>query len=110
MTFINVDDDKIGFVNKTVGYIISNSSWNKADIPNNDDNLNYRPAKEINYWIKNDPLKKLEKHIIKKKYSSILKIEKIKMKIKKEITKAFKFAEKSPLPKIKDYLKLNLTK
>jgi pyruvate dehydrogenase E1 component alpha subunit len=78
--------------------------------PNNDDNLNYRPAKEINYWIKNDPLKKLEKHIIKKKYSSILKIEKIKMKIKEEITKAFKFAEKSPLPKIKDYLKLNLTK
>lgn len=78
--------------------------------PNNDDNLNYRSAKEINYWKKNDPLKKLEKHIIKKKHSNILKIEKIKMKIKEEISKAFKFAEKSPLPKIKDYLKLNLIK
>lgn len=75
--------------------------------PNNDDNLNYRPKKEIVFWQKNDPLKSLERYAIKNNYLNIQQIEKMKNKIKIDIKQAFVFAEKSPEPKLKDYLKLN---
>ena len=42
--------------------------------PNNDDNLKYRPKKEIEYWLKKDPIK-LE----------INKLKKIKILITKNI-------------------------
>ena len=32
-----------------------------------DDNLNYSKPKEVNYWKKMDPLKKIEKILIQKK-------------------------------------------
>ena len=76
--------------------------------PNNDDSLNYRPIKEVNHWLKNDPLILLENYIIKNRYLNLIEIEKIKIKIKKEIKEAFKFATKSQAPKLKDYFKLNL--
>lgn len=75
--------------------------------PNQDDDLNYRPAAEIKYWLKNDPLKTLENYVINKKYIDLKKVEKIKTQVKKSIKDAFKFAEKSSLPKMIDYLKLN---
>ena len=78
--------------------------------PNKDDELNYRPSKEVNYWIKNDPLLKLEKYALSKKYIDVKKIENLKNQIKIKVKKAFLFAENSPIPKIQDYLKLNLNK
>jgi len=68
--------------------------------PNFDDYLNYRPKKEVNYWIKNDPLKSLEKKINKsKKISNLIKKE--KSKIIKEINKAFFIARNSKYPNYK---------
>lgn len=76
--------------------------------PNNDDNLNYRPKKEINFWLKKDPLFITEKYLIKSKICNEKKLKKIKYQIDKSIQDAFKFAETSKLPKYKDYKKLIL--
>lgn len=75
--------------------------------PNNDDELAYRPKKEIDYWLKNDPLKKLTKFVLKKKYLSISSLNKLKKKIENETELAFKFAKESPKPKFNEYLKYN---
>ena len=75
--------------------------------PNNDDILAYRPKREINYWLKNDPLKKLSKFVLKKKYLSRSSLNKLKKKIDSKTELAFKFAKKSPKPKFNEYLKYN---
>ena len=62
--------------------------------PNNDDELNYRPIKEINLWKKKDPLQKL----LKANYLNNKEINLINKKIDKKIKEAFKFAEKSKFP------------
>lgn len=65
--------------------------------PNFDDNLNYRPKKELDYWLKKDPLQFLENKINKsKKIMSLIDNE--KKKIKLEVNKAFEFARKSKYP------------
>ena len=74
--------------------------------PNIDDNLNYRPNKEINYWLKKDPLILTEKFLLKNKVCDEKRIQKIKFNIDILIDTAFKFAEKSNSPKYKDYQKL----
>jgi len=58
-----------------------------------------RPEKEILGWKKKDPVKRLEKHIVKNKILTLKDIEKIKEKAQKEVSDAFKFAQKSPFPK-----------
>ena len=73
--------------------------------PFNDDNLLYRPKKEIEHWKKNDPIIKIQK-IVKKKFD-INKLEKIEKKIKKEIQEAFLFAKKSKYPASRDAFKGN---
>jgi TPP-dependent pyruvate/acetoin dehydrogenase alpha subunit len=68
--------------------------WLEHCGPNWDDHLNYRPRGELKKWIKNCPLKKIEKKIgLNKK-----KIKKIKDTIDKEIESSFKYAKKSPFP------------
>ena len=65
--------------------------------PYNDDNLEYRPKKEINFWKKNDPLIVLEK-----KYNKILTKKKIsffKQLINDEINLSFSKAKRSKFPK-----------
>ena len=65
--------------------------------PFNDDNLEYRPKKEINFWKKNDPLIVLEK-----KYNKILTKKKIsffKQLINDEINLSFSKAKRSKFPK-----------
>ena len=62
--------------------------------PNNDDELNYRPIKEINLWKKKDPLQKF----LKSNYLNNKEINLINKKIDKKIKEAFKFAEKSKFP------------
>ena len=66
--------------------------------PNLDDNLNYRPIKEINYWLKNDPLVLLEKKLSLLNFSKKMIIK--KNMVDKEISETFKFARKSKFPKI----------
>ena len=70
--------------------------------PLNDDHLKYRSKKEINYWKKRDPLKKIYQHLIKNKFSRS-KLEKINIDINKKIKNAFIFAEKSKFPEPKDF-------
>ena len=65
--------------------------------PNLDDDLNYRPFKERNYWIKKDPLPLLEKKLNFLRLSKKMTLE--KNLIEKEIFEAFKFARLSKFPK-----------
>ena len=76
--------------------------WLEHCGPNFDDHLGYRNKKSVDNWLKRDPLKVLLKKIDKKKLSEISKIN---HDVKKEIMAAFKFAEKSPLPKQSDAFK-----
>ncbi len=65
--------------------------------PFDDDNLKYRPKKEVDFWKKNDPL-----IILEKKYNKILNKKKIKFfnkKISHEINMSFNKAKKSKFPK-----------
>ena len=65
--------------------------------PFNDDNLKYRPKKEVDFWKKKDPL-----IILEKKYNKILNKKKIKFfnkKISYEINTSFNKAKKSKFPK-----------
>lgn len=71
--------------------------------PNKDDHLNYRPRKEINYWIKKDPVKIVENYLLKKKILSHSQLILIKKKIHSEIFSAFKFAKKAKAPTFKEY-------
>lgn len=72
--------------------------------PNHDDNLGYRTEKFLNFWKKNDPLEKLEKILINKKFLTEKIIENYKFKIFQEIKESFDFAEKSEPPTKKDIL------
>ena len=67
--------------------------------PNDDDVINYRSSKEINYWKKNCQVNKIEKYLIKNKILNYKNLSLIKSRIKKEIDKAFIFAKKAHFPK-----------
>jgi pyruvate dehydrogenase E1 component alpha subunit len=66
--------------------------------PNNDDNLNYRPKKYINYWLKKCPVNSFQKYLLKKNILKIDGIFKLKKKIDNEIKKSFLFADNSSYP------------
>ena len=74
--------------------------------PNKDDNLNYRPKKEVEFWSKRDPIDLTEKYLLNKKFLKKEDLIKIKKKILKEISQAFNFAKKSKEPSYGEYLKL----
>ena len=74
--------------------------------PNNDDHLNYRPKKEVNFWKNKDPIMLMEKYALKKNLFTIDQIKRIKNKIKKDIKDSFVYAEKSEPPNYKKFLKL----
>ena len=76
--------------------------------PNRDDNLNYRPKKEIKHWFNNDPLLITENYLIKKKICTEKNIKEIKFNIDRSIKNAFIFAENSNPPRYKDYERLVL--
>ena len=79
--------------------LLNTYRWLEHCGPNNDDNLNYRSRKEINYWINKCPLKKIKKKLKQKKIINKLILEKLNNKIDKEINFAFEFARKSKFPK-----------
>lgn len=67
--------------------------------PEGDDHFNYRKRKEINNWVKKDPLEfYIQKLVKKNKYFLKIK-EKIDNENLKRINKAFNFAQKSKFPK-----------
>ncbi len=70
--------------------------------PNDDDHLNYRPIKEINFWKKNCPIEKYQKKLIQNKIIQRKNIEVIKNNHIIEIKKAFFYAEKSKYPSINE--------
>ena len=67
--------------------------------PNNDDNLNYRTKKEINYWMKKCPIRNYKNKLLKEKVISKEYLDKIKIKIELEIQNSFKYAQESKFPK-----------
>jgi TPP-dependent pyruvate/acetoin dehydrogenase alpha subunit len=73
--------------------------------PNNDDNLNYRDKEYVSYWMKNCPLKKIEKYLLKKNFLSQKTIINFNKKINNEIKEAFLFADNSKFPEKEDFYK-----
>ena len=74
--------------------------------PNKDDNLNYRPKKEVEFWSKRDPIDLTEKYLLNNKFLEKEDLIKINKKILKEISEAFNFAKKSKEPRYEEYLKI----
>jgi len=69
-----------------------------------DDNIqgthtDIRPAAEIARWRKKDPIKKLERHILKKRIASRVELDKIRKEADKEVIDALAFARGSDFPK-----------
>ena len=62
--------------------------------PNNDDSLNYRPKKEIEFWKSSDFNKKLYLDKYVRKFFSRKSIDNIKKNVLKEIDQAFVEAQK----------------
>ena len=66
----------------------------------NDDYLDYRSDKEINYWIKKDPVKLYIERLKRKKKINDKLISKIESKMNFEINEAFDFAKNDKFPKV----------
>jgi len=69
-----------------------------------DDNIqgahtDIRPAKEIEKWRKKDPIKKLERHILKSKVASRKELAEIHLEAEKEVLDAHIFARNSSFPR-----------
>ncbi|NQY17558.1 thiamine pyrophosphate-dependent dehydrogenase E1 component subunit alpha [Alteromonas sp.] len=74
--------------------------------PNFDDDLNYRPKKDVDYWLENDPISNLETLLSDSQDWKKTK-RKIEQDIQDEINVAFEYAEQSsfaPLESIGDCL------
>ncbi len=76
--------------------------------PFNDDNLEYRPKKELEKWKKKDPYLKI-KTILEKNISLKNRIKNIEKKNFQIVNSAFRFAEKSKFP-MKSNLEKNVYK
>lgn len=68
-----------------------------------DDNIqgahtDIRPPKEIEKWRKKDPIKKLERHILKNKVASRKELAEIHVEAEKEVLDAHSFARNSSFP------------
>jgi pyruvate dehydrogenase E1 component alpha subunit len=69
-----------------------------------DDNIqgahtDIRPPEEIEKWRKKDPIKRLERHILKKRIASLDELEKIRTDADKEVLDALAFARGSDFPR-----------
>ncbi len=71
-----------------------------------DDSLDgTRPKKDLQQWMKKDPIRRLEKFLFQKGVLSQIKKEKIISYVNQIINDAFEFAESSPLPDKSELLK-----
>lgn len=69
-----------------------------------DDNIqgahtDIRPPAEIEKWRKRDPIKRLERHILKERIASPADLRDIRERAEKEVLDAHEFARNSPVPK-----------
>jgi len=69
-----------------------------------DDNIqgthtDIRPPGEIEKWRKKDPIRKLERHILKKRIASLDELREIRKEADKEVLDALVFARGSDFPK-----------
>jgi len=69
-----------------------------------DDNIqgthtDIRPPAEIEKWRKKDPIRKLERHILKKRVASKSELKEIQVQAEKEVLDAHDFARSSAFPK-----------
>ena len=69
-----------------------------------DSSTGLRTQKELNFWMKRDPIKLFENKLISRKVLTKDEILLIKLKIDKLISESFDFAKKSPLPLKSDLL------
>ncbi|MDP2923147.1 MAG: thiamine pyrophosphate-dependent dehydrogenase E1 component subunit alpha [Candidatus Omnitrophota bacterium] len=74
--------------------------WKSHVGPDYDVEKGCRPQYELESWIKKCPVKRLERHLLKKRVLTKEKIEKIHCQIQEEITVAQNFAKNSPFPDI----------
>jgi pyruvate dehydrogenase E1 component alpha subunit len=58
----------------------------------------YRPKEEIENWVKKDPIPRFRKQLIEMRILTEKKADEIDREMQKEMDKAVKFAEESPLP------------
>ncbi|EQA36789.1 putative TPP-dependent acetoin dehydrogenase complex, E1 component, alpha subunit [Leptospira inadai serovar Lyme str. 10] len=65
--------------------------------PNLDDNLGYRPVKEVKAWLDRDPVLKLQEDLLASG-TEMNELKEIKILVSKEIDEAFDFAENSEFP------------
>jgi pyruvate dehydrogenase E1 component alpha subunit len=73
--------------------------------PSNDDILNYRSKKYINFWLNKDPIKRFEKDLLRRNILTDKFIRNLKQDIQAEIKKAFSFADNSSFPTKKELYK-----
>jgi TPP-dependent pyruvate/acetoin dehydrogenase alpha subunit len=76
--------------------------WREHCGPNYDNDLGYRSEAEFLSWREKDPVRFLEKKLLKAALISKEQIEDIDQNIFKEIEAAFGFAERSPFPEEKE--------
>jgi TPP-dependent pyruvate/acetoin dehydrogenase alpha subunit len=87
-------------------YVVVNTyRWLEHCGPSLDNHLGYRKEEEYLKWKKEDGLKKLEQMLISKSFLSLEAKKNIEKNIYEEISKSFKFAINSPMPKPKDATK-----
>jgi len=61
-----------------------------------------RPAAEIVRWLKKDPIRRMEQHLLKQALLSASELEEIRSDVEKEVAEAFDFAMASPFPDRQD--------
>jgi TPP-dependent pyruvate/acetoin dehydrogenase alpha subunit len=66
------------------------------------DPCNYIPKKEMEFWLKKDPIEGLKKVLIKENIADTDDFKKIDTEIEKELDNSIKFAHESPEPKPED--------
>ena len=89
---------KINFKDLNSGpyfFEFKNYRWREHCGPNFDNDIGYRQKNEFKKWIKKDSLLKIRKRL---NFINSKKINMIEKKIKSEVIKAFKYAEKSKFP------------
>ena len=75
-----------------------------------DDNIqgnhtDIRPKEEVEKWRRKDPIKNLEKYLVKNRIFKKEKLERINHEVEEEVRLAHDYAKKSPSPKSKELVK-----
>jgi TPP-dependent pyruvate/acetoin dehydrogenase alpha subunit len=88
--------------NKNIPFLIEFKTyrWLEHCGPNFDNHLGYRSKKEVNKWVRKDPLKIFKNKMKKNKVS--INFKQIEAKVKKSTIQSFLYAEKSPKPGLEE--------